>query len=372
MRVAPAIVIAMASAIALAPLTLGSGCGPALAQTGRIVESLHMIDSFTGWAVGVDEGLPALGSVESILRTTDGGALWTDVTPPDPPGQQMRRVYGVDVLDARTAWVSAASTSPQAAVLFHTVDGGQTWTSAALPDVTVPPMDFIDARTGWVVSGSGAVYRSTDGGETWITVAGTTHGPAIGGLPFRRIGSITFLDAARGMVTGVGESSDVVSVYVTRDGGYSWRQQTLPLPPEVTPSGVRVERPTFFPAQDGVLPVPYGIPNGTGVVFYVTHDGGDTWTATTPVPQIQHYRASSFADAAHGWVVDDDGAVYVTTDGGGQWLKMTPASLPAPARTIDFISPEVGWAVIQAPPWLEGTVDGGFTWAPVPYTTSRR
>jgi photosystem II stability/assembly factor-like uncharacterized protein len=50
-----------------------------------------------------------------------------------------------------------------------------------------------------------------------------------------------------------------------------------------------------------------------------TTDGGTSWTGyqfpdTIPV-------SVSFADTAHGWMVDNNGYLYRTTDGGANWMR---------------------------------------------------
>lgn len=365
-------------AVVAATLTLGLGFGSVLAGAdGGTLARIHMFDALTGWAVSLQlEGADwtvedSRGYVQSLLRTTDGGIHWRDVTPSNPPGQKIRRVYKMELLDSLTAWVSATPAASDSTILFRTVDGGQTWKNVTLPD-GLASMSFISARDGWFMSWEAAVYRSTDGGDTWKKIASPKRGKENGDFPFRQILSLTFLNPTMGVVTGFTDASDFVYLYVTRDGGYTWRQQKLSLPPQVIGPGAVGEPPTFFTAQDGILPEPYGSYNsGMGVVFYVTHDGGTTWMYTTPVSLTNWYRSSSFADMNHGWVVDIAGALYLTSDGGRHWTKIEPTPPFSGVRKIDFISPHVGWAVSDAPQSLQKTLDGGHTWAPVTYTISR-
>jgi len=136
--------------------------------------------------------------------------------------------------------------------------------------------------------------------------------------------------------------------------------------------------PTFFTPRDGILPVDYDVRNESGlkaiaavVVFYATHDGGTTWTYTTPVSvTLGNGLSTSFADAKHGWVTDGT-ALHATRDAGHQWTTIQPASIFADVKQLDFISPRVGWAVKQTSPVLLKTLDGGHTWVPVPYIVVR-
>lgn len=146
----------------------------------------------------------------------------------------------------------------------------------------------------------------------------------------------------------------------------------------------RARQPKFFTDRDGIMRVDYahylfndstGDEQGIGAVFvyYVTRDGGMTWTHTMPVSvrYIDDRRSSSFADMNHGWVTDDDG-LYVTSDGGRRWTTIRPGPLLADVKQLDFISPQLGWAVSKIPPYLLKTLDGGRTWMPVKYSISRQ
>jgi len=367
-----------------------------------------MFDALTGWAVDAegDSGVAAKGAVESVVRTTDGGVHWRDVTPHAPPGQKLASlVLQVDWLTSLIAWVELPLDNPtRTPLLFRTVDGGRTWTHATIPGYG--SIDFVDARNGWLMSGNivltrvgpppwrrneeADIYRSTDGGATWAKVASARANDERSGLPFA--GSkktITFLNTTTGWITGtreLGAASPLAYLYVTHDGGHSWRLQKLPPLPATVP--YRADAPTiqFFTARDGILSRAYSVPNTVhpvafGVVFYVTHNGGTTWTPTTPplaTPLTnssdisREYQGSSFADVNHGWVVNYGGTLYVTSDSGRHWTTRSRLNR-VPVGQIDFVSPQLGWAVGQGNDfaYLEKTVDGGRTWAPVAYTILR-
>jgi photosystem II stability/assembly factor-like uncharacterized protein len=357
-------------------LVLSLSYAPVLAQTSSTVpalRSMSMLDALSGWAVTDQPDAWAL------LRTTDGGLHWTDVTPLDSSGQRVS-VGDLAVLTPLIAWVLSFH-GFDFGPLFHTADGGKTWSSGIAPPI-LGSVDFIDAQNGWGLYGVGAagsmeadIYRSTDAGATWTKVASTTADNESSGLPFGGDkGDVTFLNATTGWVTGTVGVPDVLYLYVTHDGGYTWQQQQLSLPPGLTSRWFAVTTsPQFFTANDGVLPVFYGSEDpatgaavGAVAVFYITHDGGTTWTSTTPLSVSDVWTPlSSFTDVNHGWIADGD-VLYVTTDGGSHWTAIPPTPLFANVKQIDFISPQVGWALTPAS--LLKTEDGGLTWAPVVYT----
>lgn len=378
--------------IAMTTLTLGLNSQPILGQIlaggTPVLEKIHMVDALSGWAIFTDYRFPAI----AVLLTTDGGTHWRDVTPPNSSGQRVAAL-NVTVLSSLVAWVTRVITNSTTlnytSEILRTADGGRTWKSAAIPAPSVTSISFINPREGWLiaflVAATGAnesadIYRSTDGGETWIRVTWSS------GLPYGVKRSITFLNSATGWITVLDPRGNQPFLYVTRDGGRHWQPQSMPLPPELTPRWEAwPEPPKFFSARDGSIPVRYDIRNDSGertasvIVLYATHDGGTTWTYTTPL-KVNAAEAvyQAVADVNHAWVING-GALQATSDGGQRWTATSGNPLlGTDVKQIQFISPEVGWAVRNArvfpapptPPFLLKTLNGGRTWAPVTYTIS--
>ncbi len=258
------------------------GYGSVLAQTSDRynfgwLHSLRMFDEKTGWAVSAEgwSGVYAKGAVRSVVRTIDGGIHWRDVTPQRPFGANR-----IGWLTARSAWVAAAAPPPASRILFHTVDGGQTWKDVMVSLFGL--VDFINTRDGWLVSGND-VYRSTDGGQTWVKV-GSAEFPG-------RPEGVTFLSATTGWISGSSAARDGICLLVTRDGGHTWQKQKLPLPQRGTSLSSFCAAPyRFFTPKDGIL----SQADISYVAFYVTHDGGTTWMPTTPVTFTQgNYRGGA-------------------------------------------------------------------------------
>src|SRR3954469_9662799 len=81
---------------------------------------------------------------------------------------------GLDVLDAKTAWVSGSRGK-----VLHTVDGGVTWKLDSIPgadSLDLRDIEAIDARTALAISsgpaeqGQAKIFRTINGGETWTRV----------------------------------------------------------------------------------------------------------------------------------------------------------------------------------------------------------
>jgi len=348
-----------ALAIAMATLTVGLVSGPIFSQppgdtTG--FESIRMIDSSTGWAVAKDLS----SGMFKLLHTTDGGIRWKDVTPASFSGRKIR-AFRISVLSSDFAWVMPYGLSEPTTEIFRTADGGRTWQGITAP--VAISISFINAREGWLLASDGGamgrypveIYHSTDGGETWTKIAAWESSVTE---------NMTFLDPARGWVTSwdARGPSSVVGLYVTHDGGRTWRWRNLPLPSGLTPFWIpRPRAPQFFTARDGIFPV----------FFALLSDGGTTWTPSKPISVALSGYPYSFADAEYGWVSDGT-ALHVTRDGGRNWTRLKPTGPFADVQHLEFVSSQVGWALRRTSPYLLKTLDGGRTWAPVDYAILRQ
>ncbi|MFE1189838.1 WD40/YVTN/BNR-like repeat-containing protein [[Kitasatospora] papulosa] len=271
-------------------------------------------------AVGRDTAWVA-GSGGVVLRTTDGGRHWRDVSPAGAAGLELR---DIEAFDRRRA-VALSIGEGEASRVFRTEDGGATWTESfrntdarafydcltffdhrhglamsdpvdgrfrvlstsdggrnwrVLPDAGMPEAQPGEAgfaasgqclvsagdRDVWLATGGGATARvlhSGDRGLTWKASAS----PIPAGDPARGVFGLAFRDRTHGIAVGGDyragqESADAASV--TGDGGRSWRRADTP--PPAYRSGV-----TWLP-HSGRSALAVG-PTGTDV----TRDGGRSW-----------------------------------------------------------------------------------------------
>lgn len=188
------------------------------------INHLKMFDENNGWASTSDE----------VMKTSDGGKSWVDVTPTDwepldNSNPNIQGIIGFCFLDVNHAWLavqekisqadidaqataeSNIAASPVPTVDSHghsnidtshiptagiyvyvrsTIDGGKTWmTSNILPVDNLAgssEITFVNPHEGWMelatevmTSGTyiGALYHSTNGGITWDTPLATPGVP---------------------------------------------------------------------------------------------------------------------------------------------------------------------------------------------------
>jgi photosystem II stability/assembly factor-like uncharacterized protein len=329
-------------------------------------------DANSGW------GIDGNGS-GSILRTIDGGKTWVNVTPPGLTG--IGYSTGLSVLDVSTAWVLVPNADFFTGKLYHTSDGGLTWSSVDVP-FGGGSMQFIDANTGRVLADRGAgagsqsveMFQSSDGGATWLSVFNNdpTRPDSSGSLPLSGIkNGMTFLDANTGWVTGSRPMDGDVYLFTTADGGIDWAQQSIPLPAGYESYQFMPQAPVFI-GNDGFLPLMIYRSNNPDFIFYTTHDGGKTWSgdpanASQIVPPGQY----ALADALHGWCWDGGAKLYFTTDGAQTWSSIaTSLDLSGSLSKLVFVprtaGSYTGWALTgpddTGATHLFQTIDNGATW----------
>ena len=131
----------------------------------------------------------------TLLHSTDG-ATWTEQASPLRWSQQLN---AVSFLDANDGWAvgatdtTVAAAEPPSGVIFHTTDGGTTWTpQSSVLGGELSGVQFADANDGWAISdepfgfGSGAdaaLERTTDGGGDWVAEY-VPNNPSLTGLSF--------------------------------------------------------------------------------------------------------------------------------------------------------------------------------------------
>jgi photosystem II stability/assembly factor-like uncharacterized protein len=331
---------------------------PLPAASSPSIRSLDMLDANNGWA-STDAG---------VLRTLDGGSSWYDATPAGLNGAPFSSFF----LNSSTAWLAAMGADPASGSLYHTTDGGATWASASVP-FGGGSLHFVDAMNGWELIGLGAgmsheavaVYRTSDGGMTWSKVfTDDPNAPdSSDSLPF--VGDkngITATDSDHAWVTGAQPSENFIYIYTTLDGGTTWAHQDVSLPDGYTDAMTNPALPVFLTANEAVLPVLL-YAKDISTVFYVSHDGGQSWSATTLVAQSGNLAVASARDF---FIWDGGAALSVSHDAGTTWSTVTPnVNLKDTMALMQFVDIATGWALsadANGHTKLYKTVDGGATW----------
>ena len=328
-------------------------------------------DASRGWGIAVnDKGY--------IVRTVDGGRTWLNATPAglDSLGSSAH----LFVLDSQRVWALVPGRDFYSASLYRTTDGGLTWAFNPLP-FGGADIQFLDGSTGRALADRGAgagsnavgLYQTTDGGVTWTYVF--HNDPAEPGasnsLPLEGIkNGLTFLNPDDGWVSGSLPVPGNIYLYASRDGGVSWSQQAIQPLSGDKDRLTMAHSPLFF-GQVGIFPLTFYETDATLLIFYVSQDGGASWSMS---PQAIPAGRYSFADSTRGYSWDGGNTILITNDSGRTWQTIsTNLDLSSKLNQIDFVPASkgsyTGWALTSLDEnnhsQLYMTKDNGATWLPL-------
>ncbi|HLF05078.1 MAG TPA: hypothetical protein VI855_07650 [Dehalococcoidia bacterium] len=258
------------------------------------------------------------GTDVGVYRSEDRGATWARVESPID-GIQVWSL-AVDPTDSDTIFVG---TRPEA---FRSRDGGKSWEHLSMgvnmqcpvgtPRTTNIIVDPRDHRTIWAGIEVDGVYKSLDGGNSWV------HLPELGPDPFH--GDIHGMAIKPGRTTSIYCTSPF-GMATSTDEGESWSYHEFP---KFNPGDNRSYcRGLILKADNpNVMFVGNGdaIPGITGAIRH-SKDGGRTWKAASlpTAPNSVVYWLATHAVVPNAIVAASlYGYVYTSDDGGESWQKL--------------------------------------------------
>jgi len=333
-----------------------------------VLVSIHFINELDGW--GVTE--------TQIVRTNDGGITWYNVTPPDVT----ETGYSVEMfaLDNNHVWIQKPDPDnyPNSGAQYRTSDGGLTWMNAITP-FSGGDLNFIDAESGWMLVDLGvgagsmgvSVFQTTDGGARWEqkytndpNLANAGDSLPLGGLK----NGLAPLNMQTAWVYGVVYSPGNLYLFRTDDGGESWFPVSIELPAGGENSEVGIDRDQmkFVSATDGFLVVRMA-GDSTQTAVYTTRDSGNMWTLTSTL--IPNGSSTDFLSAEEAVIYNGE-QFYVTRDAARTWTIIPPdIKFGQSFADMDFVNASLGWVITLDPTnnhrSLYRTNDGGATWFPI-------
>jgi len=275
---------------------------------------------------GTGEANPGGGSLTytgtGVYRSTDRGATWTNIGLKDSGA--IGKIV-VDPSDPRRLFVAAAGSlfNPGGdRGVYRSTNGGNTWVRvlAGATDTTGATEVMFDPSNPqrlyavmWdhrrqpnlrSYSGVGSgVYRSTDGGNTWTRLDGLV--PAAADLGRIGLGVAPSDPRRLYAIIGRGPSSSNFfdGFYTSRDGGDSWSR----LPDNEDLAGSQSSYAWWF-GKVWVDPRNANHVHVAGIALLTSQDGGRSWDADDDSMHVDHH--------AMVWDPRDNRRVYLGNDGG--------------------------------------------------------
>lgn len=359
--------------------------------------NMDIINSRIGYVAGYSE------AHFSLWRTTDGGTRWTHILVPHVPMYTESNYSPVASFESTNeGWIAWIAKNKQSNVLqvLNTTDGGRTWTLHTKNVISVAnyvrQIDFSSAKDGWIQAFSGGVmnqgdttiYHTDDGGKTWTMVSS-----AGGYVPNKSATSralpeldvpmpMTFTNAQDGWVAlgNVVVTRTMASLYYTHTAGAEWKAIHLPIPKEYQNGFMTTEYAPVFTDNVGTALVQYYHEGTNRVVSYVTTNTGKSWVIGSNVAlgENDNRVRQSFLNAQDGWIIGNTGTTFKrTTNGGKSWLAVQTNTSLKPlwqqgftVQQLDMVNQTTGWILLEQINSQNGqirtailkTTNGGHSW----------
>jgi photosystem II stability/assembly factor-like uncharacterized protein len=262
-----------------------------------------------------------------VLKSTDGGTTWTVLGQTQFNRKGITKIV-VSPTDPNTVLVAVADVSVNGVQgnngIWRSTDGGTTWTNtttsisanAEYTDLAISspstPQTLFMAIGSAFGDAANAVYKSTDGGQTWAKAGNFPGGAGTGVIRVAVSASTpTTLYASISSPT----NDTLLSMQKSTDGGTTWTQLTG-VPDYLNGQGFYDSTLAVDPTNASIVYAggaggqdSSGFPIGSK--FIATTDGGTTWVDASGITQNNGPHADH-----HAITFDANGKVLVGTDGG--------------------------------------------------------
>ena len=281
---------------------------------------VYFTNALEGFVVGYNVtsiDLVNSGGIRAIvLKTTDGGNTWTEITPLPGIGESNHHYANLKYVSNNAIYLSLINRSylfPTDLLLFSD-DGGLNWTEVSLPG---------DSQ------GSSIVMRDM----FWF---GPDEGLVLGSTQF------------------IGQES---KLFKTSDGGANWTEIDIPVWPHIGFNLGHVNGLAMTFRNDN------GIIVGSGGTIITTNDRGENWSVVRPpLPDV---NAISMIDTDNGYAAGDDGLLLQKSN--SVWSILPPITdLLGNAEGIDKVAFDTmdRGVVLSISNTLHKTINQGTDWVP--------
>ncbi len=306
-------------------------------DTNYTYNSVYFDNFLTGWVCGTHG---------KIFKTVNGGYNWTQQLT-NSYENYLQKIVGVPGTQYVFACGYVNNSSPSAAVILQTSNGGTIWTNNTINYLNFKNVSFINGFTGFIIGSrtdslnTGRIYRTTNGGGG----AGVTNYDSYPDGPILHLGTfkaISFINTNTGWITATNAITNNTTLIKTTNMGVNWNITGS------TINGIYINDIKFIDVNTGWACG--GAVGGTSAKILKTTNGGVTWSVQSFINSNMFNSMSwvpFFGPTAmtyRGFICGENGQVYVSYDYGNTWLQQTTPNINN-LNGIYFTDANVGWAV---------------------------
>jgi hypothetical protein len=338
---------------------------PIPVPTGFQPLSVTFVSARTGWALGTSPC--ETSTCTTLVRTSDGGVTWTEVSKPSIAiGASYAVPTVVRFASLNDGWILVPS--GDSSQLWATNDGGQTWVQEPNPRGSSTGIFNLEASDGVVqidtVSGTYLVYNSPIGVDGF-TPASPQLSIGAGPVPSSQM----VLQGNTGWILNV----DRTVIGGARLSSGRWVTWTPPCSNANGPGSLAASSTTnlYAVCDEGVWGTPASGTTPNSEWLYASSNGGDSFAPVGPLPGGSGGGMITAAPGTATVVYATESGIIATFDGGKSWHVV---STVGGISYVGFTTASQGVAVSQqsvgsSEPRMTVlmTRDGGRTWTPITF-----
>jgi len=294
--------------------------------------------SFRALAV-VDEQIAwASGSGGTILKTTNGGEDWLNVSMGIPDSIDFRDIEAFS--DKEAIILSAGSPG----LVYRTINGGESWQLSYRddrPEIFFDAMGFWDDKNGIAfgdaIDGRLELIKTSDGGKSWTRLPADQSPEALageGGFAASGTCLITYGDSAVWIALGIPDSR----VLYSSNRGETWKSFATPMAQSTGSAGIfslGFNTPKYGLAIGG----DYRNREANHKILSLTKDGGKTWELVANHNLNGQKSAITPVEDTPFWLCTGATGVNFSEDNGLTWSLVDSTGY----YTIQMASKKQGW-----------------------------
>jgi photosystem II stability/assembly factor-like uncharacterized protein len=291
-----------------------------------------------------DKGRSWTRSLRGVPEAWTNTTYWVTFDP-SIRGKMWGVMSGTHDLPRPKMWRKTSVTTYQGGVCVS-VDGGRTWkpSGTGMPE-TAPTHILLDPsspkgkRTLWVAAMGRGVYKSTDDGVTWTLKNNgiVQKDPLAWRLARADDGTLYVVVVRRSEDGSIGTSGDG-ALYKSTDGAESWAPVKLPAETN-GPNGLAVDphdpKRLYLAAWCRATGI-----HGSGGGIYVSADGGNSWKTVLTRDQHVYDVTIDRRDAKILYAAGFESSAWRSNDRGEHWTRIPEFSFKWAQRAMpDFEDP---------------------------------